>query len=235
MSVDLAVFGDYVKPVAIRVGQRYRGYVEVADLRQELALWVLSHPRRAAEYLLEAEEGDGRRLTRSLYNAAESYARACKASAEGYSPGDEYFYSLRQLRELLPDAMLDTEMWVLAEMRPGERRATLASEGNTRLAMLVDVAAAMVDLSKMDPDRYSLLVTKYVDGWTDDMLAQSMQCTPDAARMRVRRALQMVQTILGGAKPLVDPPEVTYVASRHALSNAAAQAATRGAYSDGEE
>jgi hypothetical protein len=233
MPVDMVILGDYVKSVAGRVAHRYRGFVEPEDLRQELALWALEHPRAAAEYLAEAEDGDTRRLMRSLYNAAESYARGCKASSEGYAASDEYFYSLGQLRELLPEAMEGARSWAEATMAPEvPRRSSIAAEGNGRLAMLADVSGALETVRHMSEDRYGLLATKFAAGWTDDMLAQWLGCSEDAARMRVVRALQMVQKILGGQKPQVDPPEVRYVGTRHTLSNAAAQAATRAALAE---
>src|SRR5256885_12085507 len=235
MPVDLEILGDYVKSVAGRVAHRYRGYVEPEDLRQELALWALEHPRAAAEYIAEAEEGDTRRLMRSLYNAAESYARGCKAAAEGYAASDEYFYGVAQLRELLPDAFAGVEAW--AEMtvdRPegGGKRSGPANEGNTRLAMLADVSGALKILRAESLERYALLYTKFVDGFTDEMLGQMLYVTTDAARMRVTRALKVMQKILGGSKPQMEAPEVQYVGTRHTLSNAAAQAATRAALAE---
>lgn len=99
--MDVTADSRVAKAVTTAAGVAYRWqrWVGADDLRQELWLWVCSHPDMA---LALAEKGW---LTRRLRTVGERYARRQKAAKLGYSPQDEVFYSVSRIRRMLPEAL----------------------------------------------------------------------------------------------------------------------------------
>lgn len=126
---------EVINSAAYSVYRRWKAYAEPEDLRQEMWVWALAQDGPALETSEEAP------LVAKLAAVGEIYARRQKAASGGYSPSDEYFYSVASLRALLPLAVMDVVM-------PSIDVAT----------MLADVKAAYKKLST----KYRVLLAEYV-------------------------------------------------------------------------
>lgn len=212
---------DLIRPTAARFSRRYR-MVERDDIAQELRLWWIEHQRTVKRYL-ESEERDERgKLQTALNREAEKYCRAIKAQVEGYKPDDEYFYTSGQVRELLP-LVFKPELMV-QDTQPDEggriKSGKPANEGNNLQAMVQDVARGLEALSG---EQRRLIEDVFLFGETNDSLADRLEISVDAAKMRVQRAIDSLIRNLGGKSPYVDHDGP---GNRHAISNAHAIALT---------
>lgn len=206
-----------IRPTAARYAHRFR-MVERDDIAQELRVWWLTHQKQIRRYV---EQGQERRITKSLQRAAERYCRKVKSQVLGYRPEDEFFYNTGLIRELLP--MVWNADLITQDQHPDEggkvRRSKPANEGNDLLAMVGDVARTLMVIDK---DEYAALWMVYGPLKADySELAKGLGITVAAAKMRVQRAVQSIVDMLGGESPYSDGP-----GSRKAMSNAAAQALT---------
>jgi DNA-directed RNA polymerase specialized sigma24 family protein len=221
-ELDLSSFEGMVGQVAYSVGRHFP-FVDLEDLRQELWLWLVEHQEKVQVWGQEAT-GD-RRTAKSLRRAARAVCLDLKAQRGGYDLGDLWFYSVGQLRQLLPD-VLDTEGWTASSPALSPDRVqsqSLVNEGNNRLAMLVDVKDAFLRLA--DEDQQLLYVHYRVH--EEEQHATELEISVEALRSRVTRALTRLQRELGGPQP-----DVEWVGTRRAMSNATAQALTRSAYEE---
>lgn len=179
---------DAVQPIH----RRYRRYVSRDDLMQELWLYVHEHPDAVAR-LLTSGRGF---LVRRLRTAAERYARKEKAAGAGYSPEDEAFYSLRALRELMPDAL---DSGAVPSQQVQEVRVATSKGGyGDYEAGLVDVRRAVAQLP--DDERH-LLKMHYRYGYSPDRLGTYYSISTDAVYARLARVMRRVQRHLGGPNP----------------------------------
>jgi hypothetical protein len=211
---------ELIRPIAYRIGNRYRQYVEREDVAQELRLWWLTHPKAVERYTDDGKVGE-KKLTKSLYRAAEKFAREQKALALGYKPEDEFFYNTELIRMLLP--MVWNPELIFQEVQPDDlggkiRRSKAANEGNNLPAMVADVAQA---LHRIDLDDYKLLLLHFALQYEYKELAEELDINVGAAKMRVQRAIERLVETLGGETPWTDGP-----GSRRAISNAHAAAIT---------
>lgn len=217
---------DMVERVATQVKRAFP-QVDRNDIRQEVWIWALENADKVEAWL---EEG-GKRAHGSLYTALRragtAYATREKAAIVGYDPDDLHYYSLAQLRELLPLCM-DREAWYLTGVDDENRTKSTVDPalGNTRLAMICDVRAS---LEAGSPGDKHLLWTVFGLAKDEATYAEELGITEDALLHRVTRALQRVQKRLGGPNPLTE-----YDGNRRAISNAQAQAITHNQEDPGE-
>lgn len=94
---------NLVAEAANEIKTMFGRFVDIDDVKQLMCVWCLEH----ADKVPELARGSGWYLKRRLKDAAIKYGRQEKAQLSGYCPDDEYFYSLYQLTQLLPDAMDD--------------------------------------------------------------------------------------------------------------------------------
>lgn len=98
-------FSDEEMQMADRVARRFlsgnKGFVEYEDLYQECLTWFVEHPRKAAEYAEDERKG-GAMLWQALSNTCRDYVRQERAAKSGYSPDDQYFYSIGMVQNMLP-------------------------------------------------------------------------------------------------------------------------------------
>lgn len=148
--IDIENHWDLVNEVATVVRSRYSGYVQVADLRQECAVWWYSKGQRHLPAYLE-DEGLSR-LRVALRRICEAYARSEKAHTDGYEPRDQYRYSPREVLDLIPVALDPDGMPERGYAHDGDAptaKGNLA-EGGDLLAALVDVRRALDALTEDD-------------------------------------------------------------------------------------
>lgn len=182
---------------------RYRGIVEYEDVRQECYVWLLENHSRVQQWREDrTEEAAQKSIVASMRNAVDRYCRKEKANAEGYSPEDEFFYSIPQVAELLrtyfdPDWMVPGGI-VYDDRTTGGRPP---SEGGNLMAMVADVGRAYEDLPAHDR---TVLREVYGSGEPADnisVLAVELGISFTAAEWRVRRVVGRLREKLGGPSP----------------------------------
>lgn len=183
---------------------RYRGFVTYSDIQQECYLWLLTHQDKVTHWreTLDTRHSE-RTIIKALRNAGERFCRSEKAHFEGYSPDDEFFYSLPWVADLLqlsfdPEYMIPNGI-ELSQPTSGKP----ASEGGNLVAMVADVSRAFAGLPAPDRD---LLRRVYEgdDNHVRDMFAElslEWDCSYSAAQSRVRRVVGRLRAALGGASP----------------------------------
>ena len=201
--VDTIEFTDTEYKVATGVARRItriqNNYVEADDVQQECYLWMVKNPQRVYAWRGEGKKGKAK-LGTALYRAGMRYVIRERTKRTSTEPADHAFYSEAVLHELLPD-IFDYDSWSMESFsEETERRApSRPSEGNTRLAMLVDVKFAVESLNEEDQ---ALLRDRFADGgMTVSALAAVHQTHETTIRRRVRNTLRKLADKLGGEPP----------------------------------
>lgn len=194
--------------------------VDWQDVAQELRLWWL-RTDRVSGYLTTIRESEDEeavktatgKLMRALKLEAGAYCQVEKAAALGYKVEDLHFYSVSELRELLP-LVWDEQAWLPFWQRPDQEMRSRGNpaEGNGLIASLVDVSRGVLLLREVDR---VLIQQLYRSGWTEDQLAEEYGISTEALRKRHERALVRLRDLLGGPRPsLGDGPGSRRVMSR---------------------
>lgn len=225
MTIDYDTMHAYVAPVATSLYRQYRG-VDVEDIRQELFDWFLRNPGKAREYVEHDDPRQGGRLIgTALMHRGRRFCLREQAAATGYRFEDLAFYSVEQLdKELLP-CLFNPEDWASP---PKLERGEIAgrqdpAHGGNWVASLADVADAF---AKLDAEDRMLIRLRYEEDMPQTRIAKRLATTDQWVSDALARARARMVHLLGGERPIYAEDEIR-VGSRRALSNAAAQAATR--------
>jgi RNA polymerase sigma factor (sigma-70 family) len=172
--------------------------VEPADIRQELWLWFLTHPKKLKTW----EDLDGKETTklisRSLRNAAKDYCQKEKARIVGYHVSDNYYYDRQILEILLPAVFTGSNVAPSLVDLGFTATRKVASEGGNWFAMMSDIDKA---LTKLPEEQWNILYSRFRQGQDNSDVASELQISDDAARMRINRALNSLLNLLGGSRP----------------------------------
>ena len=175
-----------------------RGVVEQEDLIAEAHLWMVENLEKVRLWREKGRHGQN-----TLRNACRQRCLTIVAQARRerskLTKGDLAYYTPQIIRELLP-AIFYPEDWVSSEIHTGETRSpSRPSEGNTRLAMVVDVRSAFSSLPQNDKQ---LLADLYADGGMPiQVVALQLDVTERTVRRREERALDKMVERLGGEPP----------------------------------
>lgn len=185
------------------LSSRYRDFAAFEDIQQELVIWLAEHYDRAERWRAEFSEKHAERtLIRALRNAGERYCRAEKAEWDGYSPEDEFFYSIPMVADLL-QLYLDGE-WMIPNGLEVTRTSggKPAAEGGNLMAMVADVGRAYEALPPLDRELLSEVYGGHVPV-ADAIAARSLmwECSNSAANSRIRRVVGRLRANLGGPSP----------------------------------
>ena len=199
---------DLVPAVANSIARKFKGWIEKADLKQELYLWALG---RQSQYLdqLNEENKEKReysvsRIAYQMRRIAEKYARREKARKAGYHPSDEAFYDTATIAQLMPHILasviegtvLEQAQELINDGQP--RKQSTPAEGGNLLAILIDVKRSYL---KLEEDDKVLLRMRYYDNNTLQEIAQFLECAVSTADRRCTSALRRLQDLLGGDTP----------------------------------
>jgi DNA-directed RNA polymerase specialized sigma24 family protein len=187
------------------------GYLEADDVLGSIYEWMSKNYDKVVEW---REEGSKGYFNTAVYRAGLRYALAERKARTGAHDEDLHFYSPGQIEELLP-LLWDRELWSMDAPTPGRGGSSKPAEGNTKIAMLVDVSSALVALN--DEER-EILRRRFADGEPLDHIALSYETTEDALRMRIVRIIRKMVKRLGGEPPWWGGP-----GSRRVRSNASSQ------------
>jgi RNA polymerase sigma factor (sigma-70 family) len=202
------IMADLVPAVANSIARRFKGWVEKADLKQELYLWALG---RQTQYLSqlneenkEKREHNERRIAFQMRRIAEKYARREKARKAGYHPSDEAFYDTATIAQLMPHILASVVEGTVLEqaqelINDGQpRKQSTPAEGGNLLAILIDVKKSYL---KLEEDDKVILRMRYYDNNTLQEIAQFLEVAVSTADRRCTSALRRLQDLLGGDSP----------------------------------
>jgi RNA polymerase sigma factor (sigma-70 family) len=209
MSKELhPIMADLVPAVANSIARRFKGWVEKADLKQELYLWALGRQTQYLDQLneenKEKREHNERRIAFQMRRIAEKYARKEKARKAGYHPSDEIFYDTAIIARLMPHILasvidgtvLEQAQELINDGQP--RKQSTPAEGGNLLAILIDVKRSYL---KLEEDDKVLLRMRYYDNNTLQEIAQFLEVAVSTADRRCTSALRRLQDLLGGDTP----------------------------------
>lgn len=185
--------------VASRISRIQRGLIEFDDIRSEIYVWMVKNPERLTRWRDEGKQGKAK-LSTALYRAGMRWATKERATITRTRVEDHAFYSEAVLMELLPD-VYDYDDWFLdshVDDTDG-RSPSRPGEGNTRLAMIVDIKFALESLPEEDQ---TLLRERFADGGMDvQVLSIGYQAHESTIRRRIRNVLRKLSDRLGGEPP----------------------------------
>lgn len=200
MALVTEDYENLVGAIANEFARKYGKVIEAADLRQELWIWFLTHPKKVKfwENTLNSKQSI-KLIARSLRNAAKDYCQKEKARSLGYRVEDNYYYDKELLEMLLPAVLTgDRNAPVSVDNLSYSNTKKVASEGNNWFAMCADVATA---LKKLNKEQTHIITLCYGADMDTAAVAVEMDISQDAVRMRKNRAVNHILSILGGDKP----------------------------------
>ena len=196
--------------VSTAVHNRYKKFVDKADLRQECLAWGYRREdvirERVFDPALNAEEREiaRKRIAWQMLRVAQKYARKEKAAQSGYDVTDEAYYERVIIGQLLPFVITSiiegttlelTQDMIVDGMPKG---TAMPSEGGKLLVSLLDIKKAYLLL---DAEDKNVLMHRYYNHLTLEQLGQVLECSKSTADRRTDAALRELQDRIGGESP----------------------------------
>lgn len=205
MKLDQNLIEEYnylVTRIANDYNRKYK-MVSRDDIKQELWLWFVEHPHKVKQWTeMEDKKETTKLFARSLRNAAHDYCQKEKAQSAGFNIEDNFYYQRDMVEVLLPSVI--TGDWTVsssADLNSGISTSKAPAEGGNWMVYLIDIDNAF----KKIPTHYqNVLNLRYGDNLLGNDLAEILQCSTDAARKRVDKALRKLIQELGGFRPFRD-------------------------------
>jgi hypothetical protein len=177
--------------------------IERDDIRQELWLWFVAHPRKYKEWSELEQKDKDKLIAKSLRNASLKYCEKEKAKKSGYDSSDLYYYDASVVEAFLPSVIAGTYAIPTSIQDLNAKFGSgNVSDGNNWLALRSDIAKAFEKLSDAKQNILRLRFSIDSPDWT--LLAKDMDSTPDGARMKVQRSMSSLIKNLGGWRPYHD-------------------------------
>ena len=191
--------------IAWGLSKRYHRFVELADLRQAMNEYAWTRRDKVAQYLIredpiEIKQGY-KAFSTFMRRAGERYARKEKARTLGYELGDEYFYRLDLIENLIKVAGTDESYLANQVFDPdvhGVKAKKPANEGNNLAAMIADVDRAM---KKLDPRMQGILTSRFVNDMPLADIAEAWDISPQRVEQLVIKGIKDIADKLGGVTP----------------------------------
>ena len=208
--------GDIASQVSRIVHRKYHTYFDVADVRQELMVWIVRREKKVKQWLdhtvnEEQYRGGVKQLGKTLTRHADRYCRKRKAQSLGYQIDDEAYYSPISLSELLPFVWADV-VNTTDSTKPRVSGGGNPAEGGNYVISLMDIRRAM---DRLTPDDLMILEMIFHQAYTLAEAAHSLGVSESTIHRRKTGALKRMMNFLGGDNPFE---------YRRRMSNAQAQA-----------
>ncbi len=199
---------ERVPVIAYSVYRTYRKYVDRDELIQEAWIWCLKRrddiEKALAEPNPDIRKHNESRLWWQLKRSCERYARKEKAIKSGYIVGDEYFFEISTISQMLPHimanifegALLEQAQQIVDDGLP--KRPSAPSEGRNLLTMLVDIKKCY---ELLDEQERELLKARYHDNLTLIQMAEKFETSKSSVDRWCENALRSLQRLLGGDSP----------------------------------
>ena len=186
-----------VSSLASEYSRKYT-MLEVADIRQMLWMWFVTHPVKYTEWSKLPDKDKERLIARSLRNAALKYCEQEKAKKVGYDISDLYYYDPSVIEAFLPSIIGNTYEIPskVKDLNFKFGKSGEVTDGNNWLVLRSDIEKAFNRLAEAKQNilRIRFSVENYE--WSD--LGKELDTSADGARMKVNRALSSLIKILGG-------------------------------------
>ncbi len=195
-------YSELVQQLSAEYARRY-SMIERDDIRQELWLWFVAHPRKYKEWSELEQKDKDKLIAKSLRNASLKYCEKEKAKKSGYDSSDLYYYDASVVEAFLPSVIAGTYAIPTSIQDLNAKFGSgNVSDGNNWLALRSDIAKAFEKLSDAKQNILRLRFSIDSPDWT--LLAKDMDSTPDGARMKVQRSISSLIKNLGGWRPYHD-------------------------------
>lgn len=179
-----------------------REFIPLPDLINEGVLWALEHERKVVLWREKGKYGENL-LRHSVKQAALSKIAAERRRIYKLERDDIAYYTPAVVREILPD-IFDPDDWLSSSMNDQERvkGTSRPSEGNTRLAAVVDVRSAFYTLNE---DDQGFIRDLFQDGGlTHQVMAATLDVAEKTVQRKEQRIIQRMVDRLGGELPWFD-------------------------------
>jgi RNA polymerase sigma factor (sigma-70 family) len=177
-----------------------REFVPLPDLINEGVLWALEHPKKIELWRDKGKYGENL-LRHSVKQKCLSYIAKERQRVYRLEREDIAYYNPAVVREILPD-IFNIEDWLSSGASNDMDKVSgvsRPSEGNNRLAAIVDVKSGFDSLSEEDQN---LLRDLFEDGGVGhQVLAATLDVTERTVQRREERAIQRLVDKLGGEPP----------------------------------
>ena len=199
---------ELVPSVSYVISRKFKGWVDLADIKQECFLWAIGRGQQFVDLLnepnLSRREQNERRIAYQMQRMAERFARKEKARKAGYKTTDEAFYDTTTIAQLIPfviasvvdGTVLEQAQEMINDGTP--RKQSTPAEGGNLLAILIDIKKAYLKLEQEDK---TILQMRYHDSFTLQQIAQYLECATSTGDRRCVSALRRLQDKLGGQTP----------------------------------
>ena len=174
--------------------------VEQEDLVSEAYMWLVRHPKKVVEWRELGRKGENM-VRLSCKRAALKAVAKERKRVTGAEYSDMCFYSTQMIRELMP-SIFDTEDWVNSSgaMSNEPKSQSAPAEGNSRLAMIVDVRGAYHDQAKHVQEFLQRMYDNPVPN-VADLIAIEEGVSTKTIQRRDERYLGFMVSYLGGDNP----------------------------------
>ena len=191
--------------LAWHLSKRYHRFVELDDIRQAMNEYAWTRKDKVAEYLIREDPVEIKQgykaFSTFMRRAGERYARKEKARTLGYELGDEYFYRLDLIENLIKVAGTSESYLANQVFDPdvhGIKAKKPANEGNNLAAMIADVDKAM---KKLDPRMQGILTSRFVNDMPLADIAEAWDISPQRVEQLVAKGVKDIADKLGGMTP----------------------------------
>lgn len=205
MNDYIIEYTDMVNQVTSEYAKKYP-MVDRDDIRQQIWLWFVEHPRNLSTYRNEHEQKDADRLiAKSLRNAAYDYCIKEKANAEGYNPNDNFWYTKDFIKMMIPGVLTDNWEKLEVALTNMGRSTKAPSESGDWMAYGADIRKAFDKLDEREQNLVFLFYAQDMDSKELHEIAQEDRPTHKATAMAANRAINKMVNYLGGFNSYSDP------------------------------
>jgi RNA polymerase sigma factor (sigma-70 family) len=187
------------------LSKKYHRFAEQSDIRQAMNEYAWKRKDKVEEYLMREEINEKKMgykaFSTFMRRAGERYCRKEKARTLGYELGDEYFYRLELIENLIK--VIGSEEAYLANQVfdpdvHGVKVKKLANEGNNLAAMMADVSKVM---KKLDPRMQGILRLRFVEDMQLNEIAEAWSISPQRVEQLISKGVRDIANNLGGLTP----------------------------------
>lgn len=198
---------DYKGMVSQIAGEYKRKYniVDKLDIEQQLWLWFVEHPNKLNQWSQEHPQKDlDKLIAKSLRNQAYDYCVKEKASKEGGSADDIFWYTKEFVKMLIPAVLTEDWQKMDSVISNGGKSNRPPSESGDWMAYGADIRKAFDKLEEHEQNLVFLFYAENVNAEQLHESAEDQRTSPKATAMAANRALNKMVRTLGGFAPFKD-------------------------------